>query len=79
MAWMMSNTESNLSHCPQCFVYGDRPRVWLTNDILLVVDYYYFVYLVGACFLRGNRSNLTHKSHTRNTLYVCALHVRQSR
>jgi len=29
--------------------------------------------------LRGNRSNLTHKSHTRNTLYVCALHVRQSR
>ena len=51
MAWMMSNTESNLSHCPQCFVYGYRPSVWLTNDILLVVDYYYFVYLVGACFL----------------------------
>lgn len=72
---MMSNTESNQSHCLRCFVYGDRPSVWLTNDILLVVDYYYLCTYVRPgghlLLLRGNRSNLTHKSHTRNTLYVC--------
>jgi len=58
---MMRNTESNLSHCLQCFVYGDRPSVWLTNDILLVVDYSYLCTYVrpGGHFLllllRGSR------------------------
>jgi hypothetical protein len=64
----MSNTESNLPHTAfKCFVYGDRPSsVWLTNDILLVVDYTYTPTCVRtsqwalACCVATGRISMNH-------------------